>query len=152
MNTQKEVKLSSNWTSFGLYAAGIFTLFLLAIGLFAVIEYEFNERMLLGGVLLLLLVVLVIYQFLYACDARIVGDKIVLKKKFRRAKSYSFDKIGYPDSFQLKKTKYITVEMKNDDGTFETYLIINTRSFLFPENKDAERVLINLRNIARMQK
>lgn len=36
--------------------------------------------------------------------------------------------------------------MKNDDDSMEKYLIINSKSFLSFENKDAEQVLISLRN------
>ena len=38
--------------------------------------------------------------------------------------------------------------MKNDDDTLEKYLIINSKSLLSFENKDAEQALIDLRNIA----
>ena len=149
MNNQKEIKLSSNWTNVGLYGGSLLVLLMIPILIFAIKEQEFHIGMVIGGIVLVALVGFLIYQFLYVCDARIIGDKIVLKKKFKPSKSYSFDKIGYPTSFQWKRTKYITVEMKNDDNRIEKYLIINSKSLLSFENKDAEQTLIILRNLAR---
>ena len=148
MNTKKEIKLSSNWTNVGLYLGSIIILFMIPVLISIAKEQEFNIGMVLAGIIFIVLIGFLIYQFMYVCDARIIGDKIILKKKFKPSKSYSFDKIGYPESFQLKTTKYITVEMKNDDDTLEKYLIINSKSLLSFENKDAEQALIDLRNIA----
>lgn len=147
MNNQKEIKLSSNWTNIGLYGGSVLVLLMIPILIFVVKEQEFHFGMVIGGIVFVSMVGFLIYQFLYVCDAKIIGDKIVLKKKFKPSKTYSFDKIGYPESFQLKRTKYITVKMKNDDNTVEKYLIINSKSLLSFENKDAEQTLINLRNL-----
>lgn len=145
MNTQKEIKLSSNWTNVGLYAGSFLVLLMIPVFIFLIKEQEFHIGMVIGVIFYLALIGFLIYQFLYVSDARIVGDKIILKKKFKPSKSYSFDKIGYPESFQLKRTKYITVPMQNDDGTIEKYLIINSNALLSFENKDAEQTLISLR-------
>ncbi|NER17613.1 hypothetical protein [Spongiivirga citrea] len=149
MSTQTEIKLSSNWTNVGLYGGSLLVLFMIPILIFATKEQEFHMGMLLAGIIFLALIGFLIYLFIYTCDARIIEDKIILKKQFRRAKSYSFDRIGYPTSFQLKRTKYITVEMKNDDNSTEKYLIMNSKSLLSFENKDAEQALISLRNSTR---
>ncbi|MBL3657931.1 hypothetical protein [Fulvivirga sediminis] len=149
MNNQGEVKLSSNWTGIGLYISAFFILIMSPIVIFSNLDQDFHMGMLLSAAVFLASVSFLIYLFAYSCDARIVGDKIVLKKQFRPAKSYTFDQIGYPTSFQLKKTKYITVEMK-DNQAMEKYIIINSRS-LFSSSKDAEQTLINLRNLARRQ-
>ena len=147
MNNQKEIKLSSNWTNIGLYTGSLLTLIMIPILIFVVKYQEFHIGMVLAGILLLALVGFQIYLYAYVCDARVVGDKIILKKKFRPAKTYSFDKIGYPSSFQFKRTKYITVEMKNDDNTTEKFVIVNSKSLLSFENKDAEQALISLRKL-----
>lgn len=149
MNTQKEIKLSSNWTNIGLYGGSILTLSMVPILILASMEQELHMGMVLPGIIFLVLVGFTAYLFIYICDARIINDKIVLKKKFRPSKTYTFDKIGYPTSFQLKRTKYITVDMKNDDNTTEKYLIMNSKSLLSFENKDAEQALISLRNLSR---
>jgi len=39
--------------------------------------------------------------------------------------------------------------MKNNDGTLEKYLIVNSKHLLSFENKDAEQILLSLRNMAR---
>ena len=149
MNNQKEIKLSSNWTNVGLYGGSLLVLLMTPVLIFTLKEQEFHIGMVIGIIVFIAMVGFLIYQFLYVCDAKIIGDKIVLKKKFKPSKSYSFDRIGYPESFQLKRTKYITVEMKNDDNTVEKYLIVNSKSLLSFENKDAEQTLISLRKLAR---
>lgn len=146
MENKKEIKLSSNWTNVGLYGGSALVLFIIPMLYFATEDQEFHMGMVLAGVILLVLIGFMVYQFIYVCDARIINNKIVLKKKFRPEKTYSFDKIGYPSSFQIKRTRYITVQMKNDDNTSEKYLIVNSTSILSFENKDAEQVLISLRN------
>ena len=130
MNNQKEVKLSSNWTNVRLYLGSIISLMMIPILIFIVKNQEFHMGMVLAGILFVALIGFQIYLHAYICDARVVGDKIILKKKFRPAKTYSFDKIGRISSFQLKRTKYITVEMKNDTRTIEKYLIMNSKSLL----------------------
>ena len=149
MENQKEIKLSSNWTNLGLYGGFVLVIAMIPIVFLSAQEQEFHMGMLLGGVVFLAMVGFLVYQLIYICDARIVGDKVVLKKQFRPAKSYSFDKIGYPSSFQLKRTKYITVEMTNDDNSTEKYLIVNSKSLLSFENKDAEEALMSIRRINR---
>ena len=148
MDNQKEIKLSSNWTNVGLYGGGLLLLFMVPILVLVTMEQKFHMGMVVAGIAFLGLIGFLVYLFRYTCDAWIIGDKIVLKKQFRPTKVYSFDKIRYPTSFQLKRTKYITVEMKNDDNTTEKFIIMNSRSLLSFENKDAEQVLISLRNLA----
>ncbi|WP_300024163.1 hypothetical protein [uncultured Maribacter sp.] len=150
MENQKEIKLSSNWTNFGAYISLIISLMLIPLFYFLFKqEPEFHVKMLIFGAIIIAIVGLAIYQFLFSSDARIVDDKLILKKIFRPSKSYSFDKIGYPSSFQWKRTKYITIEMVNEDKSLEKYLIINNSHLLAFENKDAESALISLRGISR---
>ncbi|HRF37999.1 MAG TPA: hypothetical protein PK198_04350 [Saprospiraceae bacterium] len=149
MNTQEGIKLSSNWTNVRLYVSCALALLMIPVMILVTQEQEFHIGMLIGGIIFLVFTGFVIYQFIYVCDARVVGGKVVLRKKFRPAKTYSFDKIGYPTSFQLKSIKYTTVEMKNDDNTTEKYLIISSKSFLSFENNDAEHILLSLRDMAK---
>ena len=151
MNNRREYKLSSSWTNVGIYGAALLCIIMAPVLYLTAAEQEFHFGLIIGPIIFLLLTGFVIYQFIYASDARIIGDQLVLKKQFRPAKSYSFDKIGYPTSFQLKRTKYITVKMTNEDGSEEKYLIINSNAILAFENKDAQQALISLRNLARKQ-
>lgn len=147
MTNYKEIKISSNWTGVGLYGGLILILIMAPIIVEASQAQEFHFGMILAGLIYLGLVGLMIYQFMYVSSAIISGDKLVLKKQFRPAKSYGFHQIGYPTTFNYKSTKYITVEMTNDDHTTEKYLILNSRGIFAFENKDAEGVLIQLRNM-----
>ena len=80
---------------------------LILIGGFILFPYAYAEREKIGiGILFIAILYLAIisfqvYQFIYACNARVIKDKIILKKQFREAKTYSFDKIGTPTSFQI---------------------------------------------------
>lgn len=147
MTNFKETKISSNWTKVGLYASLILVLVMLPIIFTASQGQEFHVGMLIAGLIFLALVAFIVYQFMYVCDARIIGDKLILKKQFRPAKSYAFNQIGYPTSFNYKSTKYTTVDMKNEDHTTEKYLILNSRGIFAFGNKDAEGVLKELRNM-----
>ena len=151
MNTLKEIKLSSNWTNVGIYVGGLLCVGFIPVLYFVITNQEFHIGIVVGLLGFLLLLGFVVYQLLYACDARIIHDKLVLKKQFRNAKSYPFDRIGYPSSFQIKRTKYVSVKMKKDDNSLEKYLIINTNSLLAFENKDAQQLLLRLRNLAMKQ-
>ena len=141
MSNYQEIKLSSKCT--------ILVLLMVPVLIYSTKEQEFHFGMVIGGVLFIALIGFIIYLFAYLSDARVIGDEIVLKKKFRPSKSYSFDKIGYPSSFKIKRSKYTTVTMTNEDKKLEKYLILNSTSILSFENKDAEQTLINLRNAAR---
>lgn len=142
-----ELKISSNFTKFGLFIGAILILGMIPVLILTTREQDFHGGMVLAGLIYLALVGFEIYLFVYSCDARINGDKLVLKKLFRTEKTYTFDKIGEPSSFQIKRTKYITVPMQNDNKIQEKYLILNSKSILAFENKDAEQVLKTLRDL-----
>lgn len=145
MTNYKEVKISSAWTNIGLYGGMVVILAMVPVMVLVVQNQKFHIGMLIGGLVFLTLFGFFIYQFIYACDARVIGDQLVLKKQFRPAKSYSFDQIGYPTSFRYKSTKYVMVDMVNEDQTTEKYMIINSRGIFAFENKDAEQVLLQIR-------
>jgi hypothetical protein len=148
MNTQAQIKLSSGWTNVALYGSAGLLLFVGFVSILASQGQPVHGGTIFAMILFLVLMGIVSYLFIYACDARIMGEKLVLKKQFRPAKSYAFDKIGFPSAFQYRTTKYITFYMENEDGSEEKYMIINSNSLIAFENKDAEEVLIRLREIA----
>lgn len=147
MDTSKEIRLSSSWEILKMYGACIFLMFAIPTTIIASLEYEFNILMFILGAIYLMIIGLLSYSFKYACEAKIVDDKIVLKKQFRPRKEFSFDRIGEISSFQLNRTKYITFQILNDKNVYENYLIINTRPFLSFDNNNIEQVLLNLRNL-----
>lgn len=143
----QEIKLSSAWSTFGLYLAT----FLLVFVSFAIIMVSENEKlhagMIFSGILYVIIVGFLVYLFIYNSKATIIGNQLVLKKQFRQAKTYTFDQIGRPSSFRLKNTRYVTFEMKNNDLTTEKFLIINHRSLLALNKIDVEATLQNLRKL-----
>jgi hypothetical protein len=145
MSNQNEITLSSKWTNFGLYAGAFLIVFIIPVSFFSMANQKFHGGMVIGILILLVLIGFLTYQFIFACKAQLSGNTLILKKQFRPAKSYSFDKIFSVSSFKYKRTKYITVLMLNEDDTTEKYLIINNYALLSFENKDAEQTLLNLR-------
>lgn len=73
---------------------------------------ELEVVMILAGIIFLVLIGFWVYLFIYSREARVIGDKMILKKQFRSSKTYSFDRISYPISFRLKSSKYIALKMK----------------------------------------
>jgi hypothetical protein len=141
MSTQRELTLSSKWTNASLYGGALLIVFIVPVTFLAMTEQKFHVGMVFGLLILLALVGFLIYQFIFACKAQLSDVSLTLKKQFRPAKSYSFDKICSVSSFTLKMTKYITLVMLNENGSTEKYLIINNHSLLSFEKIDAEQTL-----------
>lgn len=152
MENQKEIKLSSGWSNISLYGA-LILLILISIVIYLFLpERKMDNGMIIGGIIYVALVCFIVYLFIYLSSAKVIDGKVILKKQFRPAKSYGFDKIGELSSFRLKRSKYITVEMKNDDGSIEKYVIMNSSALLSFENQDAEEILFSLKRIGRLDK
>ena len=105
--------------------------------------------MLFAGAVAIVMAGFLIYQFKYVCNAKIINNKLVLKKQFSSPETYTFDKIGDISSFRLKNTKYTTVKMKNRHQGFEKYMIITSKSFFFTDKIDAEKKLNQLKHLER---
>lgn len=145
METKKEIRLSSKWTNFNIYIELIAVLIGGYILFFRFIQNEFEVWMLIIGVQFLVFTAFFIYQLIYACEARVTNDKLVLKKLFRPSKSYSFEKIGNLRSFYA----YTLVKMENDYKVLEKYVIMNKVDFWVSEKNDPEQILISLRDTAK---
>lgn len=143
-----EIKLSSNWTNLGLYGGSAILVIVVPFLIAVLGKQEFHMGWVVVCLVVFLYLGFIIYQFIYVCDARVVGNKILMKKKFRPAKSYTFDQIADTSVFHLRRTKYVHVNMGNADASAEKYLIVNATSIVSFEDKDAEEVLIRLREEA----
>ncbi|MCH3884164.1 hypothetical protein [Tenacibaculum aquimarinum] len=143
----KEIKLSSKLTIIGLYGGALLYLIMIPV-IFKAIESEsFHIGMLFAGAITLAMAGFLVYQFKFVCSAKIVNNKLILKKQFHSPETYTFDKIGDISSFRLKNTKYTTVKMKGRHQDFEKYMIITSKSFLFKDKIDAEEKLKELKRI-----
>ena len=151
MENQKEIKLSSGWSNISLYGGAIL-LILVSVAIYLVAPREMTNGVIIGGIIYVALVCFMVYLFLYTSSAKVTDEKVILKKQFRPAKSYGFDKIGELSSFTIKRSKYTIVEMKNDDGSIEKYVIMNSNHLLSFENQDAEEILFSLKRIGRLGK
>lgn len=150
MSEQDEIKLSSNWANFGLYFGAFISLAFIPIFYLVITSQPYHIGMVLGGIIYVALVGFVIYWFMFGASARIKGDKLIFKKQFSAPKVYGFDKIGDISSFRLKRGKFTTVKMENEDGSFDNYFIYNSFSLLSFENKDAEESLNALKRMSKM--
>lgn len=149
MDKEKEITLSSDWTSTALYVSLVLTLLMIPVLIYTALNDGVHAGTIVGGVFFIGILGFAVYQFVYTCTARIVGDKLVLKKQFKPAQEYLFHQIGNVSSFRLKSTKYVLVEMEDHDHVVEKYLILNSSSILSFEKKDAEEVLYQLRRQAK---
>lgn len=146
----EEIRLSSKLTNIGLYGA-VLLLFIVAPIIYSSFETEgFNIGMLIAAALLLVLGFFLVYQFKYVSSAKLVNNKLVLKKQFKSPETYTFDKIEKVSSFKIKNTKYTTVKLKGKHNSLDKYVIINSQGLLFSDKIDAERKLIELKELARL--
>ena len=151
MASNTKIRLSSKWTNLNLYAYVFCLLALLIILVWVSKDLEFHIIMVFFGLVLLIIIGLIAYQFMHICNAYIVGEKLILKKQFRTAKSYSIHKIGSIPSDYISCDKYTTVQMKNEDKSLEKYIILSNES-LFSKTIDPEEILTLLRDTAMYEK
>ena len=145
----KEIRLSSKLTNLGLYGGSLLYLVMIPVIFKAIESKNFHIGMLFAGAVAIVMAGFLIYQFKYVCNAKIINNKLVLKKQFSSPETYTFDKIGDISSFRLKNTKYTTVKMKNRHQGFEKYMIITSKSFFFTDKIDAEKKLNQLKHLER---
>ena len=86
-----------------------------------------------------------VYLYLFVSEVEVEENQLIFKKKFRSKKTYTFDKLGIPRSFYIRGTKFIiTVDMTNEDGSTEKFLIMNNKSLSLNDDIDTEDVLWSL--------
>ena len=66
-----------------------------------------------------------IYLLIFLSEVEINKNRLIFKTVFRSKKIYTFDKLEIPSSFRIKRTKFITVRMKNRDGFTDKFVILN---------------------------
>lgn len=145
MKNLETTKISSSLTKVMTYGFFIIYLFFTSLGILGIINdpKEFNAGMIIPIIIYSIFTFLVLYQLIFACEAQIIGNKIVLKKLFRAPKFYAFNRLRYPSVYRQRGMDYINIKMKNDDGSYEKYLILNSTS-IFSSNKQAEAILKNI--------
>lgn len=146
-----DFRFSSKYTTANVYISVFVVLFMLLVVwiLARAGEFEMRWNTFLGIIIFLVLVFCLVYQALYICTASVVGDKLILKKMFRKEKVYEFSKIHSISSFRLKRNKYTLFKVKNKDYTDERFLILNTYPIFGTSCKyDAEEVLYNLQKLS----
>ncbi len=152
METKKEIRLSSKWTNFNIYTELAISLLVDYFFFFEFEQFEFEQNEFekaIIGLLCLAFTAFSIYKLIYACEAWVINDKLVLKKQFRPSKSYSFEKIRNLRSFFTGNARCTSVKMENDDKIQEKYWINNKDNFWVSEKNDPEQILISLRDTAK---
>jgi len=142
MDNNTELKLSSSFTKTGLVIAAILFLLISPLGIFAMLDAKtFHFGMVLAPLISIAILGFLIYLFTNVCDAKLVGEQLVIKKFFKPEITINHSQLGYISSFQIKRTKYTTFEIKKGRNEFEKALIMNSRSIFSTDKTDAEAVL-----------
>lgn len=145
MKKENEIKLSSSWTIPSMILMVITSLIFVPVIFLMQQKQEISFWIILGDLLLIALVGFVFYLLFNVCIARIINDKLILRKLFKSKKEFSFNQIQKVSSFRLKRSKYIFVKIKHDSSHSETFVILNSSSILSFEDMDAEEILNSFR-------
>lgn len=113
---------------------------------------EFHPGIIVGTLVMLAMFAFAIYLLLYATEAWVEGDQLKMKKIFRPLQTFTYEQVGYPKSFQYKRTKYTTVHINKGGGVEEKFLIMNSKALLSFEKKDAEQMLFAMHNLGMERK
>ncbi|SEC33321.1 hypothetical protein SAMN04489761_2702 [Tenacibaculum sp. MAR_2009_124] len=142
----KTKKLSSNLTFPGVFLSAVVTIAMMPVAYNRVAQNGSMSLMLFVGIFFLGMIALQIYLFRFVCSAKVENGALFMKKLFRPAKEYTFDKIGEPKSIRIKNTVYTSVKMENEGTTHEKFLIVNSKSILSKNKIDTKNTLIELKN------
>ncbi|MCL2651383.1 MAG: hypothetical protein FWD60_10225 [Candidatus Azobacteroides sp.] len=123
------------------FMGGLFPALFLSITLPKVF-YKPEFLLILFNIFLLAAIGFYIYLLIFLSEAEIDENHLIFKKAFRKKKSFTFDKIEEaPSSFCLKRTKFITVKMINEDGRTEKFVLLNKYPLSSKEDVDTEDIL-----------
>ncbi|NDV47223.1 hypothetical protein D0T49_09220 [Paludibacter sp. 221] len=141
--------LSSKWTNTLLILMTVLwvvlplccILFLLITGSLG----RIHPGMVIGGILLLLMIGATVFLLSTLAKVTVTDDKIIFKKAIGRAKSYTFDKITYPNEFRFHKLLFTSINMKN--GYEEDFYLIlsNRRAWVLKDQIDVKQSLLTLK-------
>jgi hypothetical protein len=120
----RPVKVSSDFSFFGAFLS-------LAIAiLFSIVI--FNSKVTgLPIVIYIVLLGLCIFQFVYVSNVILEGDKLIIKKLFRKTEVIFLSQIVDISTFKLKSTKYTFLKYNIDEYKDSKALILNSNSVLF---------------------
>jgi len=145
IDIMQEKKISSSWTKPMLVLMIIiWILFIPVLIISAGGESNSDAGVIFAGLFYLVLVGITVYLSIYLADVKVSETEISFKKLFRPKKVFTFDKITCPSAFRYKRLKFTTVEMENNDGTAEKFMILNNSALLSGERIDAEEILLSL--------
>lgn len=145
----EEEKVSSSWTKPMLLLMFFLWIVLPFWFLSTTTNFKLSGGQIFAILFFVVLVGLTLYLTFSLCEVKVVGNEIRFKKIFGQENVYSFDKIGYPSSFRFKRLKFTSIEMKNQSGNVDKYLILNNDALLSGERIDAEQILLSLRQLNR---
>lgn len=140
-------KISSEWTKPMLIINAVSGIVLPIIVLYFGIELTGSaifSLILIGSV-----IALNIYLVLNLTEVTIHEDELRFKRLLGPERIYSFTQIGFTSSFILKYLQFTTVDMHDEEGKVEKFLILNNFGLVSGENKDAKEILNGLRRTSR---
>ena len=143
---KRNLTLSSGWTKRAFVFSIIMPFVFLAIFTFIGVRSEFSPVILImsGFSGLLLIILPIVYSRLTI--AEINGDSLRLKRIFGKEKEVQFSAIQDVSSFRISRTTFVTVKIKNKSTEPEKYTIMNSKSLLSFENRNAKKILLALKD------
>ncbi len=120
----RPVKVSSDFSFFGAFFS------LAIVILFSMVIFH-NKVAGLPIVIYIALLGLCIFQFAYVSKVILEGDKLIIKKLFRKSEVINLSQIVNISTFKLKSTKYTFLKYNIDEYKESKALILNSNSVLF---------------------
>lgn len=136
----EEIKLTSPFTKVGIVIGFLLVIAMIPVFIFVGANQQFHFGMLIAPIMLAVLIGLVLNLVLFNSDAKIVDQKLVLKKMFRPEVRVEFSDIENITSHRFKSTKYTKVKVKTENKS-EKFLLMNKLSSLSVSNIDSEAIL-----------
>lgn len=140
-------KISSEWTK-----PMLIINVALGIGLsINVLHFDFKltGSHIFGLFLNLSAIALNIYLVLKLTEVTLHENELRFKRLLGPERIYSFTQIGFTSSFMLKLLQFTKVDMHDEEGKVEKFLILNNLGLFSGENKDAKKILNGLRRTSR---
>ena len=143
---KRKMLLSSSKTHRAFIFSILVPLLPFALFIFVGIKIGFDPKIITGTFVSGLL--LIIYPSIYSrmTIAEVRSEKLILRRLFGKEKQFIFSDIMDVSSFQLSRTNFVTIKIKNEFDKVEKFIIMNSKSLLSFEKVNAKKVLIALKN------
>ncbi len=160
-NLPKQIaKMDINNTKLHSRYTGIFAFQFFFVGLFVpfmiynLITYLIKEFSLLH---LIVIPIIALFSYLFYLAIRMTkakteNEKLILKKLFRPEQSFEYDQIAHISNTNQQLLKFVTVLMKQADGSTESFVILYNKSIFVQNKLDTVQILLQLQRAGNIKK